>query len=398
MAHGTGRATGRNMTVAVVDSVDAVRDAIRDASHARTTLRISGRGTWLDAGRPVQAAESLSTRELAGITAYVPGDLTLTALAGTTLSEIRAATAANDQWLALDPYGTDDGTLGATVATGSAGPLVTSFGRARDLVLGIEFVTGMGVVARAGGRVVKNVAGFDITRLFTGSWGTLGVITELTVRLHARPETDESVAITLGERSTPAVERTRQLLRRLPFVPYVCEVVNGALARHLGVGDTVTALVRMGGNKESVRAQRIAVAELGDVRDIDPTVWRAMRTSEPAGANVLRFSRLPSDIAITWSDAQAIASAHRDGDAFLHATPSRGIVRCILPQGDVSARARVREGLSAPTTATRIGERLDADLWSVVSRPSANDALIARIRSTFDPHAILNPGVLGVSA
>lgn len=378
-------------------SVDVVRDAVLDASHARTTLRISGRGTWLDAGRPVQAAQSLSTRELAGITSYVPGDLTLTALAGTTLGEIHAATAANNQWLALDPYGTEDGTLGATVATGSAGPLVTSFGRARDLVLGIEFVTGAGVVARAGGRVVKNVAGFDLTRLFTGSWGTLGIITELTLRLHARPEADESVAVALGERSTPAVERTRQLLRRLPFVPYVCEVVNGALARRLGVGDTVTALVRMGGNKESVLAQRVALTELGDVRAVDPTVWRALRASEPAGANVLRFSRLPSDIGITWSDAQAIASENRDAGAFIHATPSRGIVRCILPHSDVTARGRIREALSAPTTATRVGERLDADLWSLVSRPTANDGLIARIRSTFDPHAILNPGVLGGS-
>ena len=103
------------------------RDSRRACATRRargTTLRIVGRGTWLDAGRPVQATETLSTRELSGITEYVPGDLTLTARAGTTLGEIRDATAAHGQWLALDPYGTDDGTIGATVATGSAGPLV----------------------------------------------------------------------------------------------------------------------------------------------------------------------------------------------------------------------------------------------------------------------------------
>src|SRR5439155_9619738 len=102
-----------------------------------------------------------------GIVEYVPGDLTLTARAGTTLAEIRDATAAEQQWLALDPHGSDDGTIGATVATASAGPLATAFGTPRDLVLGVEFLTGGGALARGGGRVVKNVAGFDLVRLLT---------------------------------------------------------------------------------------------------------------------------------------------------------------------------------------------------------------------------------------
>jgi glycolate oxidase FAD binding subunit len=89
------------------------------------------------------------------------------------------------------------------------------FGAPRDLALGVEFVTGAGVVARGGGRVVKNVAGFDLTRLLTGSWERLGVITEVTVRLHARPEADESIAVAIDPKT--GVSRVRQLLRRLPF-------------------------------------------------------------------------------------------------------------------------------------------------------------------------------------
>jgi glycolate oxidase FAD binding subunit len=398
MAHGARGEAGEHVTVAALDSVAAIRDAVLEASRARRTLRIVARGTWLDAGHPVVASETLSTRELAGITEYVPGDLTLTALAGTTLGEIRAATAMNGQWLALDPYGMDDGTIGATVATGSAGPLVTSFGRPRDLVLGVEFVTGAGAVARGGGRVVKNVAGFDLTRLLAGSWGTLGVITEVSVRLHARPESDESVAISLDERPTPAAERVRQLLRRLPFAPYACEVVNDSLARHLGVSTGITVLVRMGGNRESVRAQRAAFNELGDVREINANVWSSLRESEPAGVNVLRLSRLPSEIGLTWSDAKAIGATCGGNAAFLHATPSRGVVRCILPRGDAAARARLRDVLAAPTTATRVGERLEAELWPLVSNLSPSDSLAQRVRSAFDPHAILNPGVLGAMA
>src|SRR5215211_4142123 len=179
MAHGSGgtSSAGAHMTALAVDSVDAVRDRVRVAVDRRTGLRVLGRGSWLDAGRPVSATESLATRDLSGITEYVPGDLTLTARAGTTLGEIRRATAAHGQWLALDPHGSDEGTLGATIATASAGPLATAFGTPRDLVLGVEFVTGDGVVARGGGRVVKNVAGFDLARLVTGAWGTLGVLT-----------------------------------------------------------------------------------------------------------------------------------------------------------------------------------------------------------------------------
>src|SRR5690242_19679969 len=205
------------MTTIAIDSVDALRDRVRDAADRRVLLRVAGRGTWLNAGRPVAASEAISTRELTGITEYVPGDLTLTARAGTTLEEIQQATTVHDQWLAVDPHGSDEGTLGATIATASSGPLATAFGTPRDLTLGLEFVTGDGIVVRGGGRVVKNVAGFDLTRLVTGSWGTLGVITEATVRLHARPQADESIMLTLGDDS--GVARTRELLRRLPSTP-----------------------------------------------------------------------------------------------------------------------------------------------------------------------------------
>ncbi|MGH7647163.1 MAG: FAD-binding oxidoreductase, partial [Gemmatimonadaceae bacterium] len=165
-----------------------VATLVKDAAANRAPLRIVGRGHWLDAGRPVHTATPLALDALSGIIAYIPGDLTLTARAGTTLAEIASATAEHGQWLALDPFGPDDGTIGATVATASAGPLAHSLGTPRDAVLGLEVVTGDGTIIRTGGRVVKNVAGFDLTRLFTGSWGTLGVITEVTVRLRAKPE------------------------------------------------------------------------------------------------------------------------------------------------------------------------------------------------------------------
>lgn len=377
-------------TIEAPAALAALRDRIADAGDRKIGLRIVGAGTWLDAGRPVHASESLSTREYAGITEYVPGDLTLTARAGTTLAEIREATAEHGQWLALDPFGSDDGTLGATVATASAGPLRTSFGSPRDLLLGVEFITGAGVVARGGGRVVKNVAGFDLSRLFTGSWGTLGVITEVTLRLHARPEADESIAVAVDPVNGPG--RVRQLLRRLPFAPYACEIVNEALARAIGTGDAVMAVFRIGGNMESVRAQRAALGELGDARPIDPTVWHRMRTAEPATAMVFRLSRLPTEIDATWADANVIAAAC--SGTVLHASPSRGVVRCIMPRHDEPAAALER-AFGMTSTATRIGERLPATLWTHCFTPPTADRVSSGVKRTFDPSGVLNVGILG---
>jgi glycolate oxidase FAD binding subunit len=379
MARGS---VGARMTTVSLDTTAAIRARVVDASNSGVALRIVGRGTWLDAGRPVRAAESISTEGLTGITEYVPGDLVLTARAGTTLGEIRAATAEHKQWLALDSYGGDNATIGAIVATGSNGPLLTSFGRPRDLVLGVEFVSGTGAIARGGGRVVKNVAGFDLTRLMCGSWGSLGIITEVTVRVHARPERDESLAIALD--GNDAASRVRQVLRRLPFAPYACEVVNESLAQQLlGTAD-VTALIRLGGNREALEAQRKAFSELGDARAIDPAVWERLRTCEPASANVFRLSRLPSEIGDPWTAARHLA------DAFVHATPARGIVRCIVPRTSQSTLP------SWPSSPKRVGERLTPELWEQFPLPASDIA--ARIKRAFDPRSVLNPGILGEPA
>lgn len=167
---------------------------VRDAAADRGALRIVGRGTWLDAGSPVSASGELVLADDRGIVAYVPDDLTVTARAGTTLRELNDALGAHNQWIALDPDGGPDVTIGATVATCSYGPAAAFFGTPRDQVLGMTVVLGTGEVIRVGGRVVKNVAGFDLTRLMIGAWGTLGVITEVTLRVRSRSVSEGSVS------------------------------------------------------------------------------------------------------------------------------------------------------------------------------------------------------------
>jgi len=360
------------MSATAIDpGVAELRERIRDAAAHNTALRISGSGTWLDGGRVVDASDMLLTRELSGIVAYVPGDLTLTARAGTTLAEIHDAVAAHNQWLALDPHGTDEGTIGATTATGSSGPLSTGVGGPRDLVLGVEFVTGVCAIARGGGRVVKNVAGFDLTRLICGSWGSLGVVTEVTVRLHAQPEADLSFAVQVDD-----VAKVRTLLRRLPFTPFACEVLNGVLTSELLGGSSTTALFRLGGNSEAVAAQRASLAELGTLKEVDPSTWTRLRAADSSSPIVFRLSNLPSEIAATWNEAVSVA------DAKVHASPMRGIVRVLAP------------GLrNTSFTSTRIAERLPAGLWPLF--PAQTAELQSRMKSSFDPSNVLNPGILG---
>jgi glycolate oxidase FAD binding subunit len=187
------------MHTQVAGSVDDVRgdaaivDVIRDAVATRTGVRIAGRGTWMSAGHSARSARLLSVANDTGIVTYTPGDLVIAVRAGTTLAEIDAVLAEHGQWLPLDPEGGRDITIGATVATCSYGPLAELYGTVRDQALGLTVVTGTGDLIRPGGHVVKNVAGFDLTRLMTGAWGTLGVITEVTLRVRARSDSSSSL-------------------------------------------------------------------------------------------------------------------------------------------------------------------------------------------------------------
>jgi len=296
-------------------------------------------------------------------------------------------TRAERQWLALDPYGPALGTLGATIATGSAGPLAHAFGTPRDNVLGIEAVTGTGDIVRAGGRVVKNVAGFDLTRLFTGAWGTLAVITEATVRLRALPERDQTITLALPP--SDALDAWLAKLRALPFSPLALELLNAVLARALELGDRALLLARLGGNDDSMREQLRALGALGEMRPAPQAAWSALAEIEPPGAAVVRVSAPPSRLHALWTRL----SAAEDG-SLVHAAVGRGIVRCIHPP----ARTPISPWLDlvSRTEGTHIFERLPASEWSGVPA-RVNDPLSRKVRLAFDPHRILNRGILGDS-
>ncbi|WKW11160.1 FAD-binding protein [Pseudogemmatithrix spongiicola] len=248
--------------------VEDVADIVRDAVGG---LRIRGAGSWMHVGAPVVAAHELRLDAFRGVRHYTPGDLTISVGAGTTLAEIDAATAAHGQWCPLLPWGDDRGSVGAAIATATGGPFAEALGRPRDLVLGLECVDGRGRIVRAGGRVVKNVAGFDLTRLMVGSWGTLAVITEVHLRLRARPSADVTLLV---EGATTTAMRAFQH-GALP--PLAALPLGEATARTLGHPGPGAWLLRLGGNAPQVAAARQALARIGACIELGARSWDVVR-------------------------------------------------------------------------------------------------------------------------
>ena len=373
-----------SMDVVTPRSASEVRAAMQDAIAANSPIRIRGADTWRDAGPPIISDRTLSLRELSGIIEYVPGDLTLTALAGTSLAELSHATAAHGQWLGLDPAGDRLGTIGATIATASSGPLAHAFGTPRDIVLGLEAVTGYGDLVTPGGRVVKNVAGFDLVRLFTGSYGTLGIITMVSLRLRALPVHDVTLALAADDHAR--FDALLMKLRQNDVSLLACEWIDGATARRLGVSDgTDVILARIGGNDRFVRGQEAALRAVASCTACEPDVWGALASLDADATAVVRFSGavsdLPSRIAKLRADLAPLGTT-----AAMHASVGRGVVRVII-----SANAdAVRETLQTTTAGLqRIPERLPTAWWSREPDPFAG-GLASRIRSAFDPQLLCN--------
>jgi glycolate dehydrogenase FAD-binding subunit len=378
-------------------STEAVVSAIKESVKTRATLRLAGRSTWLDAGRPVGADKTLSLGDDSGVVSYVPGDLTLTVRAGTPLSEIERVTREHDQWLPLDPYGSSDGTIGATIATASAGPLASGFGLPRDLLLGLEFVNGRGEVVRGGGKVVKNVAGFDLSRLLTGSWGTLGVITEVTLRLYALPSADRTFAIAL-EGSEKEIASLVHAIVVSPLTPYALQLLNPPAARSLGLGKHSVCLIRFGGNDAVVRSQVNALSKVARPEEEQSTIWTRLRQLDGDAHTTIRVVSMPQRFLAT--SARILADDIPEICTCID--PRRGVLRIVVGAGGKNGDddTPTTEGSidfhrGGAESSEVIFEKLPPEVWPAVSPTVVGDGLSQGVKRAFDPHNILNPGILG---
>ena len=376
--------------------------AVAAAHAAHEPLLIEGAGTKRAMLRPVQAARSLSTRNLTGITLYAPKELVISARAGTPIATIEATLAEHGQHLIAEPpdlsvlLGSEGGqTIGGVVATNLSGPRRIASGAMRDHLLGIRAVDGAGDMFHSGGRVLKNVTGLDLCKLLAGSHGTLGVITEVTLKVLPAPEATGTLVLpgldaAAGVAALSAALGSPYGVSGAAWLPAEAAARVPSLA---GFGASVT-LVRIEDFTASVayRTGRLAVdlkphgpAELlGD--SLSRVAWRAVRDAAPLpiepGDAVWRVSVRPS------------AGPHVLASTGLHGFLDWG-GGLVWLAGDPAAHGAVMAAASASGgtwTLMRGPEGMRASVAVVPPEPPALAAISRRVKSVMDPASILNPG------
>lgn len=343
------------------DLISALRERIAAAHERGTPLAIRGGGTKAFLGHPVDGA-FLDVSALTGIVDYQPGELVVTARAGTRLAELETVLAEQGQMLSFEPphFGAD-ATLGGTIAAGLSGPRRPWGGAARDLVLGTRVINGRGELLHFGGDVMKNVAGYDVSRLMAGAYGTLGVLVSISLKVLPRPAAETTLVQQLD--ATTAITRMNELAGK----PWP---LSGA---YWEAGELY---LRLSGAERAVDAARDAIG--GDVDD-DPDRWtriRELQTPLTAGAEPLwrlsvppaaPLADLPGDQALDWGGAQRWLVSDADPAPVRDAAEKAG-GHATLFRGDHDARFH--------------------------PLPDAMRKLHQRVKQSLDPAGILNPGRL----
>jgi glycolate oxidase FAD binding subunit len=392
-----------------------VENAVQWALGEGKALEILGQGSKRAIGRPPQTDVALDLSALSGVTLYEPEELVLSAKAGTPLAEIEALLAGKGQRLAFEPMdcgpllGSAIGraTIGGTIAANLCGPRRPTAGAARDHLLGFSAVSGRGETFKSGGRVVKNVTGYDFCKLMSGSWGTLAVMTEVTVKTLPMPETETTVVM-LGLDDAAASRVMAAAMGSGCEVSGAAHLPAAAAAR-FPMGDAVAAgraltAMRLEGVAPSVAqrmaALRVALSPHGEVATIDDTVsrrlWVAIRDVAAFAA-----SRTGPDQPL-WRISTAPTRGHELAARVTGAIEAQalydwagGLVWIAMPEASNAAAGLVRAAVGAlggHATLVRGPAPLRAAVDVFEPQEAGLAALTKRVKEGFDPKGVLNPG------
>lgn len=399
------------MSAIAVSSEAHIADVIASAAGP---LNIEGRGTKRGFGRPVLPSTIVSLAGLSGVTAYEPAELVLDARPGTAVADIARLLAEKNQALAFEPpdwgplFGAapDAGTIGGAIACNLAGPRRLKAGAARDHLLGFSAVSGRGEVFKAGGRVVKNVTGYDLCKLMAGSFGTLAVMTALSLKVLPAPEKIRTLLL-LGLDRGQAWEAMTKALSSGNEVSAAAYLPPGLTAafreERLGSGLTVTAL-RLEGTTRSVADRMAALRTLlgGRTEELHTAnsraLWRRIGDVQPFvgdGRAVWRISLPPGngpDLARTIGEIPG-AEAYFDWGG--------GLAWAAVPDTGLASADVIRTTLAAGgghATLVRASDETRAVVPPFQPMPPALASLESRIKQQFDPRGILNPGRMWAAA
>jgi glycolate oxidase FAD binding subunit len=390
-----------------------VEQAVRSALAGGKTLEVVGRGTKRGIGRAAQWDATLDLSGLSGVTLYEPEELVLSAKAGTPIAEIEALVAASNQELAFEPMdyaavlggAADAGSIGGVLAANLSGPRRIKAGAARDHFLGVTAVSGRGETFKSGGRVVKNVTGYDICKLLAGSWGTLAAMTDVTIKTLPRAETEETVLVlNLDDvRARKVMTAATASYADISAAAHLPALVAARIAETAAAQAAVTAF-RLEGVAPSV-AERKGVIEkllapfgtlgaLGEAPSRE--FWRAVR-------NVMPFAAAgPAGARDLWRISTAPTRGPDIGRALIEQADAKllydwagGLVWAAVPASNDAHAPQVRAAVAAAgghATLIRApaAVRAAVEVFSSEAPPLA--ALTARVRQSFDPQGVLNAG------
>jgi glycolate oxidase FAD binding subunit len=377
-------------------------EAIREAGTQDRSFDVVGSASKACIGRPSAASDRLDISHLAGIVRYEPEELILTVKAGTPLSQIQDALQQRQQMLAFEPpdftclLGTGSGTIGGALAANFSGPRRIKAGAARDFILGFSGVNGRGEIFQAGGRVVKNVTGYDLPKLLCGSWGTLAVMTEITLKVMPAPETEVSVGIAGLDHDTAvnamcAGFQSSAEVSAAAFMP--------AMLRFGGSSESRT-LLRLEGIEASVKARaamlKALLGRFGDPfvfeQPSSQSAWVAIRDVTPLesyGDHLIWRLSVPAS-----SSGAVIGTISAAADAKYFCDWGGGLIWLAVPTSADGHEGAIRGAFKAfggHATLFRAPASLRQSAAVFEPQPPALAALTRRVKTSFDPQRVLNP-------
>lgn len=404
-------------TLKVRDAKD-VEQVVRAAIASEQPLEIIGHGSRRQIGQPMATNALLELSALNAVTAYEPNELIITVQAGAPLADVQSLIDSKNQQFAFEPMDTSvllgvsgAGTIGGMIGAGLAGPRRIKAGGARDHLLGAHAVSGFGDSFKTGGRVVKNVTGYDLCKLLTGSWGTLAVMTEVTLKVMPKPESERTLIV--RGLDDPTANRAMTAALGSPFdVSGAAHLPNsasrpavGELASLGAAGDAVT-LLRLEGIAASVadRASSLgkSLAPFGAVEvlqdAVSAAIWRSIRDVQPFAAHGARGEwpvwRIVCPPASGGALGQALA---RDTGGDVIYDWGGGLIWAALPPRPDAQASLLRQHVEAAgghAMLVRASEPVRRNV-DVFHRQSAGLAALGeRVRHSFDPKVILNRGRL----
>lgn len=351
-----------------------------------------GSGSKLNWGGLAKGVDVVvSTERINQLIEHAVGDLTVTVEAGMKFSDLQALLAKSRQFLALDPTAAESATIGGIVATGDTGSLRQRYGSVRDQLLGITFVRADGEITKAGGRVVKNVAGYDLMKLLTGSYGTLGFISQLTFRVYPLSEASGTVVLT---GNAEAVSQAADILRGSALTPVQADLLSTKLVSSLGLGEGLGLIARFQSISESVKEQSNRVLEVGQklglhgaifADDDEANLWQRLQKRIHTTATE---SVITCKIGVLPTAAVEILTQVELG--LIHISSGLGLLQLESKNQVLKVRDSTQANrgfltiLSAPMA---VKEQID--VWGYTGNALP---LMRRIKEQFDSKNILSPG------